>query len=94
MEDKKHTPLPYKLFERGAYGDYEGDCRVMLSIEHGERIAVIFDDDNAELIVRACNSHYELLSLLKGFVEAADKNKVAWPIVIPAAAAIAKAEGK
>ena len=48
-----HTPGPWDACDRGDYGDYEGDCVVVLGDNMSRRVAVVFDDDNALLIAAA-----------------------------------------
>lgn len=69
-EDKKHTPLPYRVYQ-----EKEGEPVWVTSDEGRKDICVSPDfssDDsdkaNAEFIVRACNSHYELLTIAREFL--------------------------
>jgi len=64
----KHTPTPWKI----VHGEYP--CEGMIEIDTAtDRVAKVFCDDstdyvglgNAEFIVRACNSYYDLVSALE-----------------------------
>lgn len=57
-EDKKHRSLPYAVF-KGVAGNYHIDNA------NRDHVAAVYTDANAEFIVLACNSHYELLAALK-----------------------------
>ena len=59
----KHTPTPWAIFKAGI-GEENGDGIASLWREGEEREA------NAALIVRAVNSHDELVKALKSLVEA------------------------
>lgn len=107
-EDKKHTPL--QLY---AYKNYVSDKTTFSFDESGARIGetpnICFDagsEDNAKFIVRACNSHYELLGELQRVrtrlsqfanqskvskIHAGQIYKLIFDLIEPA---IAKAEGK
>jgi hypothetical protein len=98
---KEHTPLPWCVFdEDGYYPGIESDGgkgqSIVLYGESFEDCGVRGETHdqalvNAEFIVRACNSHYELLEALRGVVRVADRSTVEFDA---ARAAIAKAEGK
>lgn len=59
-----HTPGPWEACDRGDYGDYDGDCIVILGDDR--RIAVVLGtDEEARLIMAAP----ELLAACKEVVE-------------------------
>lgn len=92
----KHTPLPWKAEEgaaRGAWIMGADECWSALACGDDDRTAIA----NTGFIVRACNSHYDLLVALKDCRNAmyADNPADGWAEIISAAdAAIAKAEGR
>ena len=90
----KHTILPWRV-TRGSHAyplEITSESRTIAQIEHNNCEA------NAEFIVRACNSHYELLEACKRTVEMFDKNSIAMnelPYTYTRLKqVIAKAEGK
>lgn len=84
------SALPYKIEEEQKDGESWRDMMTRLEPKQRERDAA--QEANAEFIVRACNSHYELLELLERVVAVSDGTTV-WHD--DAQAAIAKAkEGK
>lgn len=70
MSETKHTPGPWVTDERHNY-----PCDIYANSENGEELIAIAcdlddggamtDEANARFIVRACNSHEELLAALK-----------------------------
>ena len=69
----KHTPLPWKKRYYHTYGE---ETQLDIVTLNNDRIATVVlwgaakgnkeeADNNAEVIFRACNSHYELLKVLK-----------------------------
>jgi hypothetical protein len=97
MTQQKHTPTPWTL-------EWECEDTGILKDANGEHITHIngsryFDDrqdeiahENAAFIVRACNSHYELLASLKACLEVFGDDANGF-IVKKARDAIAMAEG-
>lgn len=64
MSDNQHTPVPWDT-EPTAGHDRHGQSAIYG--EDGKDIAIVYDGQaNAEFIVRACNSHDDLLAALKG----------------------------
>lgn len=62
--NKKHTPLPYHLINHtGIYSGKKGE-KIIASTGKSTSMAETITERcaNAEFIVRACNSHYELLA--------------------------------
>ena len=103
----KHTPLPWGISHgfnlttgAGSRADYvcgpnPDSIGIKLASPWQEGA---WDDDpeanaNAEFIVRACNSHYELYEALKDFVAAADRGHVSMEIDRAARDALANASG-
>lgn len=100
----KHTPLPWTI-EKTDNRYPVGDDRTPWNIEYkhdnsglfNERVCTMTDgakhewQDNAEFIVTACNSHYELLEALKAMLAASGLRP--GNEVLLAEAAIAKATG-
>lgn len=116
MEDKKHTPLPYSVpsddYSQGVYigGDVLaegandfGNTHALMATTSTTGCSNLQRRCNAEFIVRACNSHYELLEALREIYNNASdcpaseglKNDswIAAKAKEIAIAAIAKAEG-
>jgi hypothetical protein len=103
MTKAKHTPGPY--FAAEDYLDVEGWGVFSRQFNPHDNDCVHFvcqaaNEENAAFIVRACNSHYELLSAAKTLclyledLEAAGYGRcLDNPIYNRAQAAIAKAEG-
>jgi len=69
MSEQKHTPLPWKIglnpevegMEIDIYGaDRLRICTFPFST--GDEVADSVTEEDAEFIVRACNSHYDLLA--------------------------------
>lgn len=67
-QETKHTPLPYKVVTGGDNIDVQADSRKHIA-RCGRRWSAkeSFEkaNANAEFIVRACNSHYDLLEAAK-----------------------------
>lgn len=57
-KERTPTPTPWEACERGDYSDYDGDCIVILGDD--KRVAIVFDEDDAALVVKAVNSHAAL----------------------------------
>lgn len=112
---QKHTPLPWHVFHDDSGGPFTGWPSIGAAEELDKTIihragfkqefwgdcSEKEADANAAFIVRACNSHYELLEALKlltdgyghtSYLSNAEKEND--EDVIQARAAIAKAEGK
>ena len=99
MSEKRHTPLPWGIdLEINESG--RSDAVGLVGGADGWTVAdgwlnVATEEEghaNAEFIVRACNSHYELLEVVRKVAEHfADTDA---PLGAAARAAIAKAEGK
>lgn len=98
-EDKKHTPLPYACGIKKDFGCYESGNyteELMVYRPNGQFSEVICkgfygNPDDAEFIVTACNSHYELLEIAKHVHKYFDADEEFYQNL---EAAIAKAEGK
>ena len=98
----KHTPLPWKkeIFngELIVQDDDTNEYYVYICDCSSEFMSQEEEEANAEFIVRACNSHYELLEACKRTVEMFDKNSTAMnelPYTYTRLKqVIAKAEGK
>lgn len=92
----KHTPLPYETNYTGnIWGDinnpeYKGDNPLIAEIYGGNDTK--FGQANAEFIVRACNSHYELLDIIRDFIS--DYPNIHQATINEAKKRLAKAEGK
>jgi hypothetical protein len=94
----KHTPLPWHFQDEYIRADSENmddsgnivaDVYVKPSSTHDDIMQA-----NAAFIVRACNSHYEMLAALKGMLSIADRyTGVCLKEIDNARAAIAKAKG-
>ena len=88
MKQAKHTPLPWIDNEK------TGDIYSSVGFDpigtatHGNKKA------NAAFIVRACNSHYELLELAKDAVMFLSAAHMDGKLTADLKAAIAKAEGQ
>ena len=66
-----HTPLPWKLHDGGAaITDSEG--RLISSCYQVPKRTLFEEKANAAFIVRACNSHYELLEAVEGLLRLVD----------------------
>lgn len=71
MSDIKHSPLPW-VFET-QLENWELDCgevgasvfQIIVSKDGGDVFVGYTDETNAKFIVRACNSHYELIGALE-----------------------------
>lgn len=88
-----HTPLPYKMIK---FPNYDGGTYI--AIHQGDETCIAKwysatpqDEENAAFIVRACNSHYDLLEVLKAALVLMEGQFGESPAI---RAAIAKAEGK
>lgn len=62
----QHTPLPWIYWQPGFYGEAysigpRGNCPILKTLGDNERV----NEANAELVIRAVNSHQELLEALK-----------------------------
>ena len=102
MSDQKHAELPWEL-------SYDGRTIGPVKYVHTVQPRVGETKANAEFIVRACNSHYELLAALelceRHIIQLTnmvgsqfdksilDAASAAKPILDAASAAIAKAKG-
>jgi len=49
----QHTPGPWEACDRGDYGDYDGNCVVILGDDLMKRVAVVFSDEDAPVIAAA-----------------------------------------
>lgn len=60
--ERMHTPTPYV-----SHVDFDKSHIILSDNEHHKRrvIAYSLTEPNAEFIVRACNSHYELIEALE-----------------------------
>ena len=91
MSAPTHTPGPWEACEPGDYGDYHGQCVVILGDD--KRVAVVLGEDeeavaNARLIAAAPHLLGALQELL-----GCDKTQTSIGAVMRARAAIAKATG-
>lgn len=91
----KHTPIPWSV---------DHNCTSFIIDADGVTVAQVEDDADAEFIVRACNSHDDLLEALKELVKLDDEGEQAFvdmgiqrepehPSIRKARSAIAKATG-
>lgn len=97
MTETKHTPLPFGITTSNTqdeiflFGEnHDGDCYI--GMIQGD-VGLQGNQENARFIVKACNSHYELLESLKAILDWCDKSSPCVQIQ-NAVAAIAKVEGK
>ena len=84
---QNHTPTPWELGERG----------ILNSTRDVYIAQTAFESPDAEFIVRACNSHYELLEACKRalpLLRIGNKNNMFAFCADQLEQAIAKAEGK
>lgn len=97
MTEHKHSPLPWVFKDRRTEGK-----RVQVSTAYNHvgappQVCAMWNSrmaaENAAFIVRACNSHYELIEALEHLVGLEVWNADAI-ILRPAKAAIAKAKGE
>ena len=102
MSETKQTPTPWKLSIFGLYADDMPErIQFVVRREEWTRVALVAAPDyleskaNAEFIVRACNSHDDLLAACKAMLEdlKADPRAQGYDSVAIAEAVIAKAEG-
>lgn len=81
MNKTKHTELPWSLDDRKHLADIWGtqdDCdKLIATIAKYDGLLGVA---NAEFIIRACNSHYELLKFAKNF-EIQEKDDGLWLIL-------------
>lgn len=94
--EQKHTPLPYHHWTGGKIisdnhdaGEYYG--------WYGKPVVQANNPETAEFIVRACNSHYELLKIIRKAAEDLKDAESLYDdkiIINYLEEAIAKAEGK
>ena len=99
----KHTPLPWRVETKAITHPDIGDVAVVYMINNADE-SVYEQEANAKFIVRACNSHYELLEackeayeLVKNECEAHDKGDISrgdFTLLEELEDVIAKAEGK
>ena len=64
----KHTPLPYKISGRCKEYCKSERCGYVWIDAGSFHQGTGFDEGTAEFIVRACNSHYELLEALEAML--------------------------
>lgn len=93
MSEAKHTPLPWKV-ENGA-----GRGAWIMGADEGWSALVCGNNDetaiaNKAFILRACNSHYELLEACRLLIGADGEGMLFSERVNKARLAIAKAEGR
>ena len=71
MSNAQHTPGPWKLCDRGDYGDFDGDSRVILDADMSIRIAVVHDSgaDEAEANAHMIASAPDLLLSLESLID-------------------------
>lgn len=93
----KHTPLPWKAENgesRGAWIMGSDECWAALVCGDNDSTAIA----NKDFIVRACNSHYELLKVCKVVLATlphmGGSERATFHLVKDLEAAIAKAEGR
>ncbi len=97
----KHTPLPFRRGGR-AFSSEKSGFNLVGSDGQGFAFTVGLDPEtdnaNADFVVRACNSHYDLLDLLKAsevmFYSPKDSDEEQSSFLKSIKLAIAKAEGK
>lgn len=113
MVSQEHSPLPWHWWYAELDGDPVMDGAHTATLDDANGSSVVFhearwriDQDDAEFIVRACNSHYELLAALKDVVDRAVTDSEHCPlclhdirrhaddcVLLHVQAVIAKAEG-
>lgn len=64
-----HTPGPWYIEDGRIYGQEARDDYLICDLAPGNQGINETDEANAEFIVRACNSHYELLETLERILE-------------------------
>lgn len=64
---------PWIAADRGDYGDFDGECVVVLDGEMTRRIAVVFHDSDAEFIVTAVNAYASQKAEIERLREAMEK---------------------
>lgn len=64
MSERKHSPLPWRVRECGC----GQDCRSVI-LEGVLQSDGRYSKEDGEFIVRAVNSHYELIDALEGILE-------------------------
>jgi hypothetical protein len=96
IEKPSHTPTPWRaIVPAGNFTKY-----TLVATEsgqpfkHGDEIADIMDETNAAFIVKACNSHGELVEALKLMVGYQGHGKSPEERVEIARRVLARAEGK
>lgn len=96
MTQPKHTPLPwaYMRIEK-TYTAHDGRYVTVATVYQGDKaIARCHNVEDADFIVRACNSHYELLNGMKEILSLSDLDMADGDKAREIAAReIAKAEG-
>lgn len=88
--ETKHTPLPWHIKDQNVGGD-----KYHYIQQKGKFIGFVMgitDKADAEFIVRACNSHYELLEAAKAAL--GDGSDLRPHVLEKLKKAISKAEGK
>jgi hypothetical protein len=91
-DGQAHTPLPWSTHQSHVYAP---DGAILAQVHNpGSKCTDYPLVANAEFIVRACNSHYELIEALEPLVGAATARALAGEAYIDdARAALAKARG-
>lgn len=94
MTQAKHTPLPWKVIsDQSVQYHYIYGDKIVAEASKRSNMGDVGKSD-AAFIVRACNSHYDLLELARQIALAAEHNEgIPADILRGARAAIAKVEG-
>ena len=71
------TPGPWEACERGDYGDYDGDCVVVLGDDR--RIAVVLSSDSDARLIAASRLLFTELERLVTALEPLERNG-GWPL--------------
>lgn len=99
-QSPKHTPLPWRVFNGETIVGNDDKLLDYSNNDSSVEIAEGVYCENAEFIVRACNSHYELFDALDRILDEIDGiafgniREFSQHVLIKAKAAIVKAKGE